>query len=407
MLWQKSFIVTKNGAILAIWKRATLLDEYGLSEKRRADADRKVAVELADGKTLELIFGIKHPATDAYFVMHGENGKLDETHIFLLESSALSAIDKPLAQWRDKRIFTLAQNEVRSFELVVKKTGKTIRGKLDGGDWSVTDGTQSLPGDTDAVNALVSAGLFLNARGFAFDDQKSTDAQKLLKPLPQVIELKLTTEATSQTIRLFERTFTDQGKKASVLYAVSPEASPVFEIETSAATRVTKTFDDLRLRKLVQAMDRFGINTLKIDRKGPKPFTKLTEQREGKWRDKDRIIDGTPINRFLDALSGAALSQATLPRATELSTNTVHVEAGMSSTEIRYDYTFFEKSGKWWVLDEKRPERLIFELTPELRNTLPLTESFFPDPQPIKEDPISDDADEHSEADGHDHEMGN
>jgi len=385
-------------------KRLSLLDEYGLSEKRRAGADRTIDVEFASGMKTSLVFGIKHPAMDAYFVIKGVDGKLDETKVFLLESSALAATDKPLTYFRDKRIFTLSQNEVNEFRLKSKSGTSPIVGKLEGSDWKITEGTKSLPADTDAVNALISATLFLNAKGFTSNDQASTDAQKLIGKLPTVLEIELVTANKKQSLKLLERTFVDQGKKASVIYAISPEASPVFELDTSSLTRVGKTWNELRLRKLVQSMDRFSIDRMKIVRTGKTAFTKSLESREAKWHDQNRVLDGKPINQFLDALSGPALAENISPRANETPTEAVRIELGIGAADARYIYTFFEKNGKWWARDEKRADRALFELSTELQKTLPLTEAFLQDPKanPEPEAPGMDSPD-HADGDGHDH----
>lgn len=385
-------------------KRLTLLDEYGLSEKRRASADRTIDIEFANGKKTALVFGIKHPAMDAYFVMRSVDGVLNESQVFLLESSALAATDKPLTYFRDKRIFTLAQNEVNEFRLKSKSSGTTITGKLEGADWRISEGAKTLPADTDSVNALISAALFLNAKGFTANDQASTDAQKLIGKLPTVLEIELVTANKKQSLKFLERTFVDQGKKASVLYAISPEASPVFEIDTSSITRVGKTWNELRLRKLVQSMDRFSIDHLKFERTGKSPLAKSLESREAKWYDQKRALDGTPINQLLDAMSGPALAEGIAPRTNDTPPDAVRVDLSIGANDQRYSYTFFEKNGKWWARDEKRQERQLFEITPELKKALPLTDAFLQDPKAVPEQPEGGmDPHDHSENDGHGH----
>jgi len=58
LLWQKSFIVTKNGAILAIWKRATLLDQL----QRVPGFPR----QFADQHHIAVRRGARHPACRKY-----------------------------------------------------------------------------------------------------------------------------------------------------------------------------------------------------------------------------------------------------------------------------------------------------------------------------------------------------
>jgi hypothetical protein len=352
-------------------KRAQYLKDYGLAGSTFSS---RVKVTGKDGKSYELLFGQKHPVSDATFIGVRENEKLNDQKVHLLATYHWNATDHDLTFWRDKKILSLNQTEVIAAELnSATNRNEIIRLEKSPLGWQVNSKNRKLTGDQDAIGALVSGALFLNAKGYAAESKNSPEGKKLLSGSKKVIELTLKTATDSQTLEVFEKTFVDGKKKASAAYAVVPNLDPLYELETTTLDQLTKTFDELRVSKLVPGMDRFSLNFVSAESgEGEKKTSVTLSQENSAWSENEKEIDGTAVNALLDLVSAKSLGPKTWDREkAKEAKSTLSLQLGLKSTDIRFHFLFWKTSEGTFVLDQRNTEMPVFEVLPSVSGRLP------------------------------------
>jgi hypothetical protein len=112
----------------------------------------------ADGKVTTVSIGDKSTVGDRLYVQVKGNPKAD-----LVSSSLLQSLDKPLEEFRDKQLITLAMPQVK-YVAIQQPSGKLEASEIDG-KWQVTSPT-TMPGDEAAITDLIGEITRLRATEF-------------------------------------------------------------------------------------------------------------------------------------------------------------------------------------------------------------------------------------------------
>ena len=375
-------------------KKKQYLRDYGLDSSVKP-AFGKLRLTDEHGMVHELYLGAKHPVNDAYFVIRNENGKRDEDHILLLPSLSWAGTDRNVTFWRDKKVLSLNQPDVTEVEVTSVANQNipvtVMKDPVEG--WKVTAHGETLPGDPDAIGALTSSILYLAAKGFAFESKDAAGAKPLLDSAKRTITIRLKSSGgkdqsgkdlplKESTVEIYEKKFRDGAKTASTAYATVLGNDPIYEIETTELDRLTKSFDELRLTRLVPAMDRFSLSTIEITRE--KATVKL-EQEKGKWTSGGKEFDPARLNGLLDLLSQKTFGSGEKPRkdVPVVPADALTLRMGPKWTDVRFDFAFWREKDKTWVLDRRHTQMPAFEVLPMVSAKLPWEVAEITKPKPI------------------------
>lgn len=298
-------------------KRAAILKEYGLSsDLRSATAIRKLKLQTTSGEIVGYL-GLTHPIGDGIFTIVEKDGKPDENRVFLVPNYFKSNFEKDATYWRDKKLFSLAANEIGSFELQGPKA--RVRGVRKDGHWTLTtlDGKkEEFAGDIENIDSLLSGALFLAARDFASESKSDAKAKAALRGAQSALTLTLSKEAQpaeAVTLKLLTK-----GKPpGQKVFATVSNLDPLFELDPSSKDRLDKSLKDLRLAKLITSLERFTAKRLEFSGKpvGTQPLVLVNADNRWMKADKteispDRVqttLDKLSGNRIKDFLSGPAI----------------------------------------------------------------------------------------------------
>jgi len=303
-------------------KRALLLADYRLDERSRKRPQALSArFKFASGKTVELHFGDTHPVGENFFAAITRDGKFEDHRVYLLPTYFKTNFERDLGYWRDKRVTSLTAAEVLSFRLESSKTKLSAKRTENqpGGAWLLSGrdtkggiARNDVPGDADAIDGLLNALGFLNAKGFP----PASDLAGAKK--------SVTIETTTKAARQFSFFEKKKGTQSRHFLRVSGQ-DPVYEIDPASRDRFDKALKDLRNTRLIGPTERFGLKRIEIEGPeiGPEPWSIV--QADGKWQ--TRLATGKlePVNHskvqaMLDRLSGNRIKEF-LPsaKATRLS----------------------------------------------------------------------------------------
>ncbi len=287
-------------------KRARLLKEYLLDDASRSQkTSRRVDVTFGDGATKSLVLGDLHPVGESFFGGISAAGKFDESKVLFVPSYFKSNFERDLTHWRDKRLFSLATHQVVSFTLATQKS--KISGTKKDGTWNlssvVKEKAETVPGDLEAIDNLLSAAGFLTAKSFVSENKASAPARARLKGSPQALSLSLTKEGgDTLTLLLYQ----NGSKPKAPLYATLSTSDPLYELDPAARDRLAKNLNELRWAKLLTSTDRFNTRKIRISGKaiGPAPLAFI--QKDGKWANTDGKTALAPekVNTLLDRMTG-------------------------------------------------------------------------------------------------------
>ena len=348
--------------------------------KSRSDHKNLTIVD-KDGNSTKVIFGGKHPVNDASFAVVARGSELDRSKVYLLASYHWSATDHDLTFWRDKKILSIDQGAITEAELTATSNkNEIIRLVKAANGWEVISGDKKLPGDTDAIGSLVSAALFLNAKGYASESKTQGRAKEILAQSKKTVTFKLKTAAKEEVLEIYERTFRDGKKTASTAYAVSPALDPLYELESTVLDRLVKSFDELRIAKLIPGMERFTLHYVSAEVVGNEKEKTTLEQIDGKWKSKEtgKEINPAKLNALLDTLTTKMLGPKISPRPDQKSSpapaGSLRLRLGTKSSNIAYDFTFIkEKDGSISVLDERNASMPQFFLLGSVMHQIPFS----------------------------------
>jgi hypothetical protein len=391
-------------------KRASLLKEYGLDPASRNSANaRKVAVQTTgdhqtSGDLWIAYLGLNHPISDGIFAVlekvpagQQAQGKVDDSRVLLIPSYFKTNFEHDLTHWRNKKLLTVASHEVESFTLESKKAGQ-IRAVKKDGQWTLENKGQSIPGDIENIDSLLAGTAFLSAKSFAAESKADVSGTAALKGLQPLFTLTLQKEKGSEkeapapiTLKLYGKTEGPASGKAKgasfasekILATVS-NLDPVFELDSTAKTRLDKTLSDLRLMKLITSMERFSAKKLTIGGKtfGKDPLTLVNS--DGKWiQEKNKAeVNAERVQSLLEKLSGNRIKEVIASTSAQGSEKDgVEITLGDDKNPAKRHLVFWKEGERLFARDlllaSKGQGSEVFVVDTSVKDSLPWSADYF------------------------------
>lgn len=371
-------------------KRADLLKQYQLDEASRSKpATRTVTITDASGGTRTAYFGDKHPISDGYFVGVAQSGRFDDSRVFVLPAFHAANLEQPILHWRDKKVLTLTQNEVMRME--TKSTKIERVGSL----WNLVNGKESRAADTDAVDAWISAAVFLQAKGFAAEKKDSPEAKRALIGAKPVLALKVASVEKEQILTLYSKDFVDGKNRATQAFATVSDLDPLYEVATTALDQLDKPASALRPGKLIPTQERLEVTEIEIEMTGARPFFQKLKRDGKEWKLGKQTANAVRVNALLDRLSTRVIEDFT---ARPVATEGLRLAFAIKPGEIVREFRIWFAEGKVFASDMKSGSKETFILSKSLQELLPDTESFITSPTKTQPTPHAEE-----DHDGHAH----
>lgn len=345
-------------------KRKELLGQYGLAEDQ-LKTTKRVEVVTASGKKQVAYFGTSHPMGDRFYVAVEVDGKLKTDTVYLAAAYQKGSFDRDPSYFRNRRLTSLAATDVVKLQLASSKGRFEL--EKDGANWTLKDGGNVSPAESEAVDGLLSQLTMVSAKAFAASKKDSPEAKKALTGSKQTVTVTLGLKDKKSVILAF---FDGAGKKpAQKFFATVSNAEPLYEMDLGVASRFEKSRDDLRVSKLLTPIEQFSVTQATV--RGKKLVRK-----EGKWQLEGKEVDQNKMQKLLSTLSTSKLKGfvAKLPSG---EAQGVRIVLGDESTPEKKHFVFW-KSGKDIFardLKNKRPEAM--QLDAALGDVLPWTDQFF------------------------------
>jgi hypothetical protein len=361
-------------------KRAALLKEYGVDNVPiAARKDRQIEVTTADGTTA-VYLGVQHPIGEGIFAAvekvpanQKTSGKIDENSVYVLPNFLKSHFEKDVAYWRNKKLFTITSHEIARFHLKNEKID--VSATRTGSSWTLNTHGEEIPGDNEGIDTLLTGATYLVAKNFVADQKTDPAARAALKGAKEVVSFSLTPNPPAPapsaspstpepvTLTLYQKSDGKPEKNGAVhikTFATVSNLDPLFEVENYAKERLDKELKDLRLSKLITAMDRFSAKNLKFENAAfSQPI--VLGMKDSKWVEGDpssatkSSIDSDKIQTLLDKLSSVKIKDF-LPASKAPAG--VKTDAGALKMTIG-DGTNMEKHKlEFWKLTEKDGQKL-------------------------------------------------
>jgi hypothetical protein len=386
-------------------KKAALLKEYGLDPAQiSSHKDREVDITTADG-TIAVYLGLQHPIGDGIFAAvervaanQKTTGKINDNNVYVLPNYIKVNFEKDLTYWRNKKLFTIASHDVAKFHLKTLKAD--IEGTKVGGAWNLNSKGEEIIGDNEGIDTLLTGATYLVAKSFVADHKTDSEARAALKGEKQVITFSMTPVALASpapapetvTLTLYQKPDGKPEKNGAVhvkTLATVSNLDPLFELENYSQERLGKELKDLRLSKLITAMDRFSAKNLKFEG-GSLPQPIVLNIKDSKWiqdANAKGTIDSDKIQTLLDKLSSSKIVNfvplAQAPSVLKGNTGSLKITIGDGTNMEKHRFEFWkvvEKDGnKLYVrdLNSKRPE--VFLMDNQLSEALPWAPDKFED----------------------------
>jgi len=391
-------------------KKAALLKEYGLDPDQRAKADQLQYVVETDSKkdqkagpsTVTFYVGQPHPVSDAFFALLSTNDSV----VYVIPGFFKSHLSHDMTHWRDKKLSTLATHDIASFELQSRNHGKDssnamakIKAERKDGQWLLQIGENTVPGENEAIDQLLSAATTLNAKDFASEHKSDPQAKSLLKGFAPIVTLTLYKEKLASdkeapapiTLTLYQKpdvqakanTIAKKETKKELpnhndkLYAMVSNLDPLYEVQPSIQNRLGKTLSELRISKLISTMERFSAKQIEFSGKPIGATPLVLAQVDGKWKNtlNQTEVDPNKVQQLLDKLSSNQVTDYVTGKKIPSGDQDgliVRISDGTSDGEkAKKEFVFWKKDSKLFGRNLKPGEA--FLLNSELEAALPLT----------------------------------
>jgi hypothetical protein len=282
-----------------------------------------VRLTLVDDRQLELRVGEENPFDQSLpYVKSGD------PRIFLADSGLKYPLDKALLDLRDKALFALEDQAIRSIES--RGAGAAWAAEREGEGWKLTAPALG-PGDKSVLDSIVS-----KLRGARAKDFPTETPPADLSPFG------LDAPVLQLTFGLGE------GKPAGVFafgssdgkgYARHVDGGPIFEVEPSLVTELTKSPVDVR-DKTINTFDRAAVRRLEIVPASGETLsiTRTVERAEGASYETDKFaLVGKPEALKAWKLTGALHTLSTLKGASIAGENVKDLKGfGLDAPRLTY-----------------------------------------------------------------------
>lgn len=382
-------------------KRVRLLKEYKLDEdSRKTGLAKRVEVTEASGEITVIYLGDTHPMGDSQFVAMANGAKadqvkFDDSKVMLIPTYFKNNIEHGSTHWRDKKVMTLASHQVKALTLSGSKG--VVQAERKDGAWVLqTKKNGELSGDVEAIDNVLNAAAFMTAKDFPAEKKTEARGKQILAAAKKILTLSLQTDAPAATptatpkasepivLTLYQRgTAPKAGKPAPAgykVYATVSTADPVFEVDTGLRDRMDKDVKDLRLAKLITAMERFNSKRIKFEGKPVGENFELHSV-DGKWTimPAKAEADAEKIQSFLDRVSGNRIQEFVEGSAIPAGeADGLKVSMGDEQNPTKRQFVFWKSGDKLFARDlQSKRTKEAYRIDPALKDALPWTRDFF------------------------------
>ena len=347
-------------------KRARLIEEYGLGQKRReGTGSESIEVALENGKTFIAWFGEPHPVGDKQFVGSMEDGKLNEKTIFLIGNFYKNnVLGKNVAWYRDKKLFSFTREGIDGFTLE-GSSGK-VTGTEKNGLWTVN----GLEGDYERIETLLSS--LSQARAKDFPDAS------ILKGMKSILKLSWQGSAGKGSIEIFSKVL--KGSQLTSYYLKSPLLKEPVEVDGNLNVQLDRSLNYLRRNLLLTQGEKIAVTEFTLE--GKAYSQGLSWSFDGKtWVQKsgEPKLDTGKVRELLNLMSESHSPSITSP-APQAEGETVLLTLGDAKKTDRHRLEFYTSKGRSWVRIAGSPRNEAFELESKLGKAFP----FSPDSWKLK-----------------------
>jgi hypothetical protein len=373
-------------------KRKQLLADYGLSADQRAKPEtRKISLELEDGRRVTAYFGEKVPIGDGVFtvVERAEKGGapvLDDSRVQVVPDWQLSVFGQKTSYFRDKKLMSGNEREVTSFVIAASKRNPGARieaQKAEGTDrWTLKSGARGpYPGDLDTIEGVLSGALLLTAKDHVAENKNDATAKKALAGAKLAFDLAMRTKDGEKRLKLYEKPPTKKGGVPTV-YATIEGLDPLVEVEPSNLDKLDQKLDDLRLKKMIAVMDRYGIDGIEAEVRGKRASKRTWTKKDQEWKSED----GKPgpkdkLNTILDRLSSSIVRGfgGPAPGADTLVLRMGNPEKPLAKGPA-YEIELWKVGNRLYARDLRTERKEIVELAGDFASQLPWDDGFVKNP---------------------------
>lgn len=358
-------------------KRASLLKEYGLSpEQRNAPEAKKIVVKTTAGTTT-LFVGATHPITNNYFAISQTDSKLNDSKILMLAQYFKSNLEHDLNYWRDKKILAVAVSDISSFK-IEKKGEPAVHAERKDGNWLLNG---EFAGDKENIETMLNSLAFLNATKFVSNEKNDKTAKDALKGAKEYLTFTYVAKDKPTTITLFEKPVPGEKEERKwLLFATVSTSDPLYEVQNGTRNQLGKKVQDLRLSKLLTAMERFGAKRLEFSGKpiGDKPLILVAQN--DKWvTDPDKVVvSNIKVQNTLDRLSGNRIREfyegAKIPAGEK---DGLKIVLSDEKGAKKREFVFWKSGNNLFARDLASKRNEAFLVDPAITGGLPWNRDFF------------------------------
>jgi hypothetical protein len=340
-------------------KRKQLIEEYGLGETRRnGEGSESIEVVLDNGKTFTAWFGEPHPVGDKQFVGATEDGKLNETTVFLIGNFYKNnVLGKTVSWYRDKKLFSFSREGIEAFTLE-GSSGKVTGLKKDG-LWTVN----GLEGDYERIETLLSSLAQARAKDFPSADS--------LKGSKRSIQISWQGPSGNGKLEILTRVL--KGTSMTAYYLKSTLLKEEVEVDGNLSVQLDRSLTYLRRNLLLTQGEKIGVTEFKME--GKSIAQAVTFTFDGKsWVQKsgEPKLDPEKVRELLNLLSEAHSPSIVAP-APRAEGSTVFLTLGDAKNSSKYRFEFYPSRGRNWVKLVGSPRNEAFELESKLGKAFPFS----------------------------------
>jgi hypothetical protein len=347
-------------------KRDQLIEEYGLSQKRREGAgSESIEVTLEDGKRYAAWFGEPHPVGDKQFVGSTEDGKLNEKTVFLIGNFYKNnVLGKTVSWYRDKKLFSFSREGIDSF--VLGGSSGKVSGQKKNGLWTVN----GLEGDYERIETLLSSLVQARAKEFPASGE--------LKGLKPGLKLSWNGSTGGGSIEILTRTA--KGSGVTSYFLKSPLLKEWVEVDGNLNVQLDRSATYLRRNLLLTQGEKIALTGVRIEGKTYPQTLQFSFDGKG-WVQKsgEPKVDTGKVRELLDLLAESHSPSITAP-APKVEGDAVILTLGDAQKADKHRFEFYSSKGRKWARITGSSRNEAFELESKLGNAFP----FSPDSWKLK-----------------------
>ncbi|MEW6442965.1 MAG: DUF4340 domain-containing protein [bacterium] len=254
----------------------------------------KVQVLLKEGESPPpLLIGDKSPVGQNSYAM-----REGESKVLLLSSNLETQLDKPLIDFREKRLFTFKREDAEQLR-IYRKGERSLELEREGAGWKIRYPIEARASETE-VNELLNKLTTLRAHSFAEEEAQDLKAYGLSDPQWKV-EVALAPDHALATLLLGEARGGEE--KTGTIYAKRAERPAVVTLQSDLTQTLEREPEEFREKK-VFPFNTWEVAKAELEWKGQKAT--LVKAEGNRWRITDPIqarADSGKVSSLLTTLS--------------------------------------------------------------------------------------------------------